>query len=267
VPPELSGFALRVHGLRPAWPRRVLAVAAEPGVVGPLRAEGFDVEAADALAIGAWPEHAFDGVWMGRFEATPELCRELFRILHHGWARLPVDGLETAGRWRSELLLERAGMRVVEAVAPSALIARTLLVTPKIGAGGLVFDRRGRVLLCERADGRGWCIPGGYSDHDEPPERTAVREVREEIGLECEIDRLLGVYSIDAVVGWRIVVFEFLMRWVGGEPRESDETIGWGWFDEDALPERVFANHRLRIADAFAVRRGLAVPPFIRSEP
>lgn len=263
---ELASFARGVRGPRPDWPRRVLAVAAEPEVVERLRAEGFAVEEVEALAPGEWSEHGFDGAWLGRFEPTPEACRELFRILHHGWARIPVDGLETAARWRTELLLERAGLRVVEA-APSALIARTLLITPKIGAGGLVFDERGRVLLCERADGRGWCIPGGYSDPDEPPAQTAVREVREEIGLECAIERLLGVYSLDAIIGWRVVVFEFLMRPVAGEPRETDETIGWGWFGEDELPERVFANHRLRIADAFAVRRGEAEPPFLRSEP
>jgi len=245
----------------------VLAVAAESGALEALRGEGFALEEVDALAPGRWPGHSFDGAWLGRFEATHEDCRELFRILHHGWARIPVDGRETAARWRTELLLERAGLRVVEAPSPTALIARTLLITPKIGAGGLVFDDRGRVLLCDRADRRGWCIPGGYSDPDEPPERTAVREVREEIGLECEIDRLLGVYSVDTVAGWTVVVFEFLMRRVGGEPHETDETIGWGWFGEDELPERVFANHRLRVAHAFAVRRGEAEPPFIRSEP
>jgi ADP-ribose pyrophosphatase YjhB (NUDIX family) len=266
VSAELASFVRGVHGLRPEWPRRVLAVAAEAELRAALRREGFALEARDALSPGEWPEHAFDGVWLGRFEATPELCRELFRVLHHGWARLPVEGLETAARWRTELLLERAGLRVVEAVAPSALIARTLLVTPKIGAGGLVFDERGRVLLCERADGRCWCIPGGYSDPDEPPERTAVREVREEIGLECEIDRLLGVYSIDSATGWRIVVFEFLMRSVGGEARETDETIGWGWFGEDELPERMLGNHRLRVGHAFAVRRGDAEPPFVVSD-
>ena len=261
----MAAFVRGVHGLRPEWPRRVLAVAAEPEAIELLRAERVAVEEVEALVPGVWPEHDFDGAWFGRFEPTPEACRELFRILHHGWARLPVDGLETAERWRTELLLERAGLRVIE-TAPSALVARTLLITPKIGAGGMLFDQQNRVLLCERADGRGWCIPGGYSDPDEPPEQTALREVREEIGLECEIERLLGVYSLDAIVGWRVVVFEFLMRRVGGEPRQTDETIGWGWFGEDELPARLFANHRLRIADAFAVRRGEATPPFLRSE-
>jgi ADP-ribose pyrophosphatase YjhB (NUDIX family) len=254
---DLASFLRLVHGQRPEWPRRVLAVAAPPDVVAAIRADRVDVDEAETIESGAWPAHAFDGVWLGRFEATPERCAELFRIIHHGWAWVPVD----ADRYRTELLLERAGLRTYQEAA-EALIVRTQLITPKIGAGGLVFDDQGRLLLCQRADGQGWCIPGGFSDSDEPPGATAVREVFEEVGLEVEIDRLLGIYSARGAVG-RIIVIEFLMRWVGGEPRQTDETLDWGWFHEDALPVPVFRNHVKRIRDAFAVRRGEAEPPFV----
>ena len=257
MPADLATFLRLVHGHRPEWPRRVLAVGAPPDVAEATRADGIEVDEARSLEIGAWPDHAFDGVWLDRFDSTPELCAELFRIIHHGWARVPVG----ADRWRTELLLERAGLRTYDEV-PDALIVRTMLITPKIGAGGLVFDAEGRLLLCQRADGQGWCIPGGFADADEPPGATAVREVFEEVGLEVEIDRLLGVYSARGAVG-RIVVIEFLMRWVGGEPRQTDETLDWGWFHEHEMPDPVFRNHVKRIRDAFAVRRGEAEPPFV----
>jgi ADP-ribose pyrophosphatase YjhB (NUDIX family) len=261
VSTHLSAFLRLVHGLRPEWPRRLLAVGAPAEVVATIRADGIDVETADVLELGAWPEHAFDGVYLGQFEPTAERCAELFRVIHHGWAWAHVGDMQSAGRWRAELLLERGGLRLYQE-ADDALIVRTQLITPKIGAGGLVFDAEGRLLLCERADGQGWCIPGGVSDADEAPGRTAVREVFEEVGLEVEIDRLLGIYSARAPVG-RIVVFEYLMRRVGGEPRQTDETLAWGWFHEHALPDPVFRKHVKRIGDAFAVRRGEAEPPFV----
>jgi 8-oxo-dGTP diphosphatase len=256
---HLPDFLRLVHGYRPEWPRRVLAVAAPPEVVAAIRADRIDVDEAEAIEVGAWPDHTFDGVWLGRFEATPETCADLFRIIHHGWASVPVD----ADRWRTELLLERAGLRTYQE-ADGALIVRTLLITPRVGAGGLVFDAEGRLLLCQRADGAGWCIPGGYSDAQEGPAETAVREVLEEVGLEVEIDQLLGLYSAPSPYGWKVVVVEFLMRLVGGEARETDETTAWGWYREHELPEPIFGRHRVRIADAFAVRRGEAQPPFVR---
>jgi 8-oxo-dGTP pyrophosphatase MutT (NUDIX family) len=47
----------------------------------------------------------------------------------------------------------------------------------------LLAETTGRTLLLERADGSGWCHPGGWSEPGEQPEETAQRELDEETGL------------------------------------------------------------------------------------
>lgn len=71
-------------------------------------------------------------------------------------------------------------------------------VTPSVSAGAAVFDDAGRVLLTKRADDGTWCLPGGYVDPGEDPAETAVREVREETGLEITTTELVDTYALPA---------------------------------------------------------------------
>ncbi|HEY3109592.1 MAG TPA: NUDIX domain-containing protein [Chloroflexota bacterium] len=244
--------------------RRVLAIGAGREELKALRAEDLDLRAGDLASLATSAEHELDGVWLGRREyVEADALAASFRALHHGFVRVPIDWRDPCDRLRLELLLVRADFEVVEA-ADTGLVGWTKLVTPKIGAAAVVFDPDGRVLLTDRADGRGWCLPGGYADPHEPPQETAVREAREETGLEVETERLLGVYSVTLRDGGKIVACAFICRVVGGEPTLTDETVGFGWFGEHELPEPIFGTHRLRLRDAFAVRRGEAEPPFVR---
>ena len=68
-------------------------------------------------------------------------------------------------------------------------------ITPKIGADAAIFDTEGRILLMERSDGSGWCLPCGWVEAGERPVDAAIREVREETGLEVEATRLVGVFT------------------------------------------------------------------------
>ncbi|HET7016107.1 MAG TPA: NUDIX hydrolase [Streptosporangiaceae bacterium] len=62
--------------------------------------------------------------------------------------------------------------------------------TPRVAAGALFVDR-GRVLLVGKTYGNRWDIPGGYVDRGESPASACEREIREELGLERRISRLL----------------------------------------------------------------------------
>ncbi|WP_227376552.1 NUDIX hydrolase N-terminal domain-containing protein [Haladaptatus halobius] len=68
-------------------------------------------------------------------------------------------------------------------------------VTPKVSADAAVFNADGRVLLQLRADDETWCLPGGFSDPNESPDETVVRETREETGLAVEPNDFVGVYT------------------------------------------------------------------------
>lgn len=67
------------------------------------------------------------------------------------------------------------------------------VATPRVAAGVLIRDDRGAVLLVKPTYKKGWDIPGGYVEPAESPRDAAAREVREELGLDCAIGRLIAI--------------------------------------------------------------------------
>jgi ADP-ribose pyrophosphatase YjhB (NUDIX family) len=74
-------------------------------------------------------------------------------------------------------------------------LAETGYITPKVGADAAIFNDDGEILLMERSDGSGWCLPCGWVEPNEKPVETVVREVREETGLEVKVKQLVGVFT------------------------------------------------------------------------
>lgn len=69
---------------------------------------------------------------------------------------------------------------------------------PSLTADCVVFDRIGRLLLIRRAKAPfkgSYALPGGFVDYGEPVEKAALRELKEETGVEGKIIKLVGVYS------------------------------------------------------------------------
>lgn len=73
-----------------------------------------------------------------------------------------------------------------EAEVRSRFQRRVGHVTPNVGGRAAVVDGRGRILVMKRAGDGTWGLPGGFSDPGETPAETAVREAREETGLDVE---------------------------------------------------------------------------------
>ena len=121
----------------------------------------------------------------------------------------------------------------------------------------------GRVLLQLRPWPPGWELPGGHCAHGEEPAATAVRECREETGLEVRVDRLVGVYDW---AGWRSAGDALYAGTVlGGTPRRSIESLGLRYVDPHTLPRGVFPWIPQRLADALAAVAG--APPVHRVQP
>jgi 8-oxo-dGTP diphosphatase len=96
---------------------------------------------------------------------------------------------------------------------------------PRCGASAAVF-RGEEVLLIERGKGAlegYWSLPGGHIEAGETARAAAVREVREETGVEAELLGLVDLHEVilrDAagVLAAHYLIAVFWGRWLGGEP-------------------------------------------------
>jgi ADP-ribose pyrophosphatase YjhB (NUDIX family) len=118
-------------------------------------------------------------------------------------------------------------------------IGHDLLWLPGVTAVVLEGDS---VLLVRRSDNGSWSPVTGIVDPGERPARTAVREVREETGVECVVEELVWVGVTEPVVhvnGDRAQYLDhtFRCRYVDGTPRVADdESLEVRWCRLDELP-------------------------------
>jgi len=83
--------------------------------------------------------------------------------------------------------------------------------------------RRGVVLVERRNPPPGWALPGGFVDYGEPREAAAVREAREETGLEVELVGQLGTYSDPSRDPRLHTVSTVFVARASGRPRGGDD--------------------------------------------
>ncbi|HEX16969.1 MAG TPA: NUDIX hydrolase [Thermoplasmatales archaeon] len=120
--------------------------------------------------------------------------------------------------------------------------------SPKLTVDGIVF-REGKVVLIKRKrepfKGR-WALPGGFVNYGERVEDAVIREVKEETGLDTEIERLFGVYSDpNRDPRGHTVSVVYILREVGGELRGGDDASSAGYFPIDDLPELAFDHSQI----------------------
>ena len=131
-------------------------------------------------------------------------------------------------------------------------------VTPKAAVGAVVGNDREEILLVQRADSGVWLYPTGWADVGYSPAEVAVKEVREETGIDCRPERLIAVLDGLRLGFSRIPLYSvvFYCRMVGGELAAHPlECADVGWFAEDALPVPLAAAERW-VPAAFAAIRG-----------
>jgi ADP-ribose pyrophosphatase YjhB (NUDIX family) len=100
--------------------------------------------------------------------------------------------------------------------------------------GGVVLDE-GRFLLVRQAQGHSlegqWTIPWGFVDPGETPEAAVLREIKEEAGIQAEIEGLLGIQNLpDPWDGWLAIIFQ--CKPIAGKPSSDGgkETDQAGYF-------------------------------------
>ena len=116
-------------------------------------------------------------------------------------------------------------------------------------AGGCIFNELGEVLLQRRADCNKWGFPGGGIELGETPQMAAIREIKEETGLDVEIIKLIGVYT-DFDVQYpngdkaQSICIAYELKVTGGELLgDENETLELKYFALDNLPPLFCTQH------------------------
>jgi 8-oxo-dGTP diphosphatase len=132
-------------------------------------------------------------------------------------------------------MISAQGLGFMSAAFPFVRVGVAVLIT-----------RADRLLLIRRQGAHGagtWSTPGGHLDFGEAPEQGAIREAREEVGLEVADLAFVAITNDLFVAEQRhYITIWFQARQFAGEPtiaspREMTEV---GWFGWDALPQPLF---------------------------
>jgi ADP-ribose pyrophosphatase YjhB (NUDIX family) len=117
-----------------------------------------------------------------------------------------------------------------------------------------------KILLTKRDDFEVWCLPSGGVEEGESVAQAAIRETKEETGIDIKLESLVGIYSrIGKFPNIHAVLFT--AKPIGGEIHtQENETIDVKYFTKDEIPDDLSLGHRQRIDDAMSsTKRNIAV--------
>ena len=131
-----------------------------------------------------------------------------------------------------------------------------------LNAAGAVIVREGKILLQKRSDNGKWGLIGGLLELNETYEEAALREIREETGLEVRLDAFLGLFHNYDMV-WangdraHVIGAYYAASIAQGEPRTDEESLELRFFSREELPPLFAEDHRAAVDAYFA---GIRLP-------
>ncbi len=137
--------------------------------------------------------------------------------------------------------------RLLKASEPPRLVCTgcgfVFYLDPKIAVGTIIRATSGGIVLVRRAIEPGygkWVFPGGYVDRGEPLTSAAVREAREECGLDVRLDGLVNIYSYSGRVP---VIVVYAATAIGGTLAPDEECLETAVFAGESIPWDNLAFH------------------------
>jgi ADP-ribose pyrophosphatase YjhB (NUDIX family) len=151
--------------------------------------------------------------------------------------------------------MERRLLKITEPERPVCTQCGFIFyLDPKIAVGTIIKAASGRLVLVRRAIEPGygkWVFPGGYVDRGELLTAAAIREAREECGLDVRLDGLVNIYSY---AGSTPVIVVYAATAIGGSLAMDEECLETAEFEASTIPwtELAFASTREGLRDYLA---------------
>ena len=161
------------------------------------------------------------------------------------------NGYQYCPRCRSKLVIAE----VEDKVRPHCQKCGFVYYQNPTPAAGAMIVEDNKILLVQRSIQPGlgdWCIPAGFTEWTEHPQQTAVRELKEETGLDITIKSLFDIFFGMDDPRTHAVLILYLADVIGGKLTAADDALDARYFGFDEIPDNIaFQAHR----DALALYR------------
>lgn len=136
----------------------------------------------------------------------------------------------------AEMLAEKSGLPVEK--VRDLFCSESGYQTPKLDTRSAIFQND-RILLVKESNGK-WALPGGWVDVNVSVRENAVKEVKEEAGLDVVVERVIAIqdrakHNLPAYAYGVCKIF-LLCSVIGGAFEENIETVESRYFGEEELP-------------------------------
>ncbi len=124
---------------------------------------------------------------------------------------------------------------------------------PIPAAGAILFKDEALLLVKRKYAPKigDWCLPAGFMEYDESAAHCCLREVKEETGLDIEIERLFWNYKAGDDPRSMVVLVLYTANIAGGELMPGDDAIEARFFKLDELPENIAFSAHVRAIEDF----------------
>ena len=131
--------------------------------------------------------------------------------------------------------------------------------TPSCSVRVVIFNEAGELLMVQEKQDNLFAVPGGWNEKFDSLQETAIKEVKQESGLDIEVKRLLAVFQRERYKDYPTVISEqvhyFLAEIKGGEIKNNHEILSVGFYDITALPALSKKNSKSELLRALQVAK------------
>lgn len=148
---------------------------------------------------------------------------------------------------------------VNQIIDPVKLYPKDTYPTPNVSVRVMIFNEKNQLLMVQEKSDNGYAVPGGWCDVFESARQNAIKEAKQESGLDVEIVRLLAVMQRELYKSKPTMISEYVLFFLaeikGGNLAYNHELSDIGFFDYHALPVLSFKTSQRELDIAMDVIR------------